>query len=212
MKATHCHGTKPVLRRLPDPNEEALWIANEIKRMMTMTGGLLSHSDFAILLRSAYLSLLVERALANAGIPYRMVGGQRFFDRVEIRIIIDYLRMVNHPDNNQAFLAIINTPSRKIGETSIAEMIKLGEQHKISLWAVAQKVISEELRPTKKLPKPVEQELGRLVTLIKTGRQKMDTVLPAATVPSKLIDFIVKSLDYGNYLRKKYKNDHEDRL
>ncbi|OAL31653.1 hypothetical protein AYO20_08196 [Fonsecaea nubica] len=212
MKATHCHGSQPVLRRLPNPNEEALWIASEIKRTMTMTGGLLLHSDIAILLRSAYLSLLIERALANAGIPYRMVGGQRFFDRVEIRIIIDYLRTISHPDNNQAFTAIINTPARKIGDTSVAEMIKLAEEHKLSLWAVVQKVLTGDLTPEKRLSKPAEQELGRLVNLIRTGRQKLNTVHPAATVPSKLIDFVVESLDFENYLKKKYKDDHEDRL
>ncbi|ETI29017.1 hypothetical protein G647_01470 [Cladophialophora carrionii CBS 160.54] len=212
MKATHCHGTRPVLRRLPNPNEEALWIASEIKRTMAMTGGLLLHSDFAILLRSAYLSLLIERALTTAGIPYRMVGGQRFFDRVEIRVIIDYLRTISHPDNNQAFLAIINIPSRKIGETSIAEMVKLGEENRLSLWTVAQKVLVGELKPAKKLSKPAEQELGRLLNLIKTGRQKMNTVSPATTVPSKLIGFLVNSLDYENYLKKKYKDDHEDRI
>ena len=212
MKATHCHGTRPVLRRLPNPNEEALWIASEIKRMMTMTGGLLLHSDFAILLRSAFLSLLIERALTNSSIPYRIVGGQRFFDRVEIRIIIDYLRTVSHPDNNQAFLAIINTPSRKIGETAIAEIIKLGEENKISLWAAAQRVITGELKPAKKLTRPAEHELGSLITLIKTARQKMDTVSPAATIPSKLIDFFAKSLDYENYLKKRYKDDYEDRV
>lgn len=211
LKATHCHGTPPVLRRLPNPNEEALWIASEIKRVTTMTGGLLVHSDFAILLRSAYLSLLIEKALANSGIPYRMVGGQRFFDRVEIRIIIDYLRSISHPDNNQALLAIINVPSRKIGETSLAELIKLGEDKKLSLWAVVQKVLAGDLNPEKKLSKPAEQELGRLIALIKTARQKMIT-FHAATVPSKLIDFVVKSLDFENYLKKKYKDDHEDRL
>lgn len=211
LKATHCYGTRPVLRRLPNPNEEGLWIANEIKRMMVMTGGLLLHSDFAILLRSAFLSLLIEKALANFGIPYRMVGGQRFFDRVEIRIIIDYLRTISHPDNNQAFLAIINVPSRKIGETSVAQLIKLGEDQKLSLWAVVQKVLCGDLSTAKKLSKPCEQELGRLVSLIKNARQKMDTMVPAV-VPSKLIDFIVKSLDFENYLKERYQNDHEDRL
>ncbi|EXJ95837.1 DNA helicase II/ATP-dependent DNA helicase PcrA [Capronia coronata CBS 617.96] len=211
LKATHCYGTKPVLRRLPNPNEEALWIANEIKRMTVMTGGLLVHSDFAILLRSAHLSLLIEKALANSGIPYRMVGGQRFFDRVEIRIIIDYLRTISHPDNNQAFLAIINVPSRKIGDSTVAELIKMGEDRKLSLWGVVQKVLSGDLSPQKRLSKPAEQELGRLGSLIKNARQKMDTMIPAA-VPSKLIDLIVKSLDFENYLKKKYKDDHEDRF
>lgn len=139
LKATRCYGAKPVLRRLPNPHEEALWIANEIQRIKIMTGSLLYHSDFAILLRSAYLSLLIEKALVRFEIPYRMVGGQRFFDRVEIRILIDYLRTISHPDNNQSFLAIINTPPRKIGETIIAELVRLAEERKLSLWAVVQR-------------------------------------------------------------------------
>lgn len=211
LRATHCYGTLPVLRRLPNPSEEALWITSEIKRMTAMTGGLLRHSDFAILLRSAYLSLLIEKAFANSGIPYRMVGGQRFFDRIEIRIIIDYLRTFSHPDNNQALLAIINVPSRKIGDTTIAELLKLGEARNLSLWAVVQKVLSGNLSSEKRLSKQAEQELGRLATLIKNARHKVDTLLPA-TVPSRLIDFVVKSLDIENYLKKRYKDDHEDRL
>ncbi|KIW17497.1 hypothetical protein PV08_04691 [Exophiala spinifera] len=211
LKATHCRGTQPVLRKLPNPNEEGLWIASEIKRMATMTGDLLSYSDFAILLRSAYLSLLIERALSGAGIPYRMVGGQRFFDRVEIRIIIDYLRTINHPDNNQALVSIINVPSRKIGETTLAEFMKIGEQRKMSLWAVVQGVLAGDITPEKKLSKPAEQELGRLMVLIKNARQKMESMMPA-TVPSKLIDVVIKSIDLEDYIKKKYKDDHEDRL
>lgn len=211
LKATHCLGTRPVLRRLPNPNEEALWIASEIKRMTAMTGGLLQHSDFAILLRSAYLSLLIEKALTSSGIPYRMVGGQRFFDRLEIRIIIDYLRTICHPDNNQALIAIINVPSRKIGETTIAALMKLGQERKLSLWAVVQKVLAGTLSCEKKLSKPAEQELGRFVALIRNGRQKLETLLPP-TVPSQLIDYVVKALDLENYLKKQYKEDHEDRL
>ncbi|KAJ9613790.1 ATP-dependent DNA helicase srs2 [Knufia peltigerae] len=210
LKATHCNGTPPVLRRLPNPNEEALWIASEIKRMATMTGDLLLYWDFAILLRSAYLSLLIERALSNSGIPYRMVGGQRFFDRVEIRIIIDYLRTISHPDNNQALVSIINVPSRKIGETTLAEFMKIGEQRKISLWAVVQRVLVGDIK-AEKTSKHAEQEIGRLVALIKNARQKMESMMPA-TVPSKLIDLVIKSLDLEDYIKKKYKDDHEDRL
>lgn len=211
LKATRCYGTKPVLRRLPNPNEEALWIANEIKRIHMMTGPLLRHSDFAILLRSAYLSLLIEKALASQGIPYRMVGGQRFFDRAEIRILIDYLRTISHPDNNQSFLAIINNPSRKIGETIIAEMVRLAEERKISVWTVAQKVLVGDLAFDKRFPTAAEQALGRLVAMIKNARQKVSTTLPA-NVPSMLIDLVVKSIGFEDYLRSKYKEDHEERL
>lgn len=211
LKATRCYGAKPVLRRLPNPHEEALWIANEIQRIKIMTGSLLYHSDFAILLRSAYLSLLIEKALVRFEIPYRMVGGQRFFDRVEIRILIDYLRTISHPDNNQSFLAIINTPPRKIGETIIAELVRLAEERKLSLWAVVQKVLTGDLSLDKRFPTPTEHALGRLVVLIKNARLKMSTTLPAI-VPSMLIDYVVKHIGFEDYLKSKYKGEHEERL
>lgn len=211
LKATHCFGTQPVLRRLPNANEEALWIATEIKRISMMTGSLLAHSDFAILLRSAYLSLLIEKALAKSGIPYRMVGGQRFFDRAEIRILIEYLRTISHPDNNQAFLAIINTPSRGIGETTIAELVRLGEERNGSLWTVIQKVLSGSLAIDKKVSRSAEQELWRLVKLIRNARDKVLISHPG-NVPSMLIDLVVRSIGFEDYLKKKFKDDHEDRL
>ncbi|KEF52604.1 DNA helicase II/ATP-dependent DNA helicase PcrA [Exophiala aquamarina CBS 119918] len=210
LKATHCFGTQPVLRRLPNPKEEASWIANEIKRVSVMTGSLLAFSDFAILLRSAHLSLLIEKELANSGIPYRMVGGQRFFDRAEIRILIEYLRTISHPANNQAFLAIINTPSRKIGETTIAELVRVGEERKFSVWMVAQKVLSGNLALDKNISKPAEQKLGHLVSLVRNARDKVSTAQPG-NVPSMLIDLVVKAIGYEDYLKEKYKNDYENR-
>ena len=65
----------------------------------------------------------IEQALANAGIPYKMVGGRRFFDRVEVRIVLDYLRTISHPDNNSALLSIINTPARKVGDATVAAFV-----------------------------------------------------------------------------------------
>jgi len=211
LKATHSFGTLPVLRRLPNANEEASWISAEIKRISMMTGPLLAYSDFAILLRSAFLSLLIEKALTKSGIPYRIVGGQRFFDRVEIRILIDYLRTISHPDNNQAFLAIINTPSRGIGEATVAELVRVGEERHFSVWTVVQKVLSGSLAIDRKLSRSVEQDLWRLVKFINSARDKVLITLPG-NVPSMLIDLVVRSIGYEDYLKKKYKEDHEDRL
>jgi DNA helicase-2/ATP-dependent DNA helicase PcrA len=72
--ATHTVGTRPVLRKLPDARKEADWIVTEIQRCMGLTGDLLGLNDFAILLRSASLSRLLESELGKAGIAYRMVG------------------------------------------------------------------------------------------------------------------------------------------
>ena len=211
LKSTHCYGTLPVLRKLPNAHEEALWITAEIKRMMNMTGGLLQHSDVAVLIRSAYLSLLIEKSFTSAGIPYRMVGGMRFFDRAEIRLIVDYLRTISHPDNDPAFLSIINVPSRKIGDATIASFIKLAEEERLPVWQVVQKVFSGKLKPDKKLSNPSEQDLHKLVNIINEARKKMTTTNPA-NVPSMLIEFLVQKLCLPTYLQKKYKDDYEDRI
>jgi DNA helicase-2/ATP-dependent DNA helicase PcrA len=74
LQPTHTVGTRPVLRRLCDAHKEAEWIITEIQRIKGLTGELLDLNDFAILLRSAALSRLIESALGKAGIAYRMVG------------------------------------------------------------------------------------------------------------------------------------------
>ena len=210
LTATHCYGTLPVLRKVPNPHEEALWIVNEIKRMTAMTGGLLQYSDFAILLRSAFLSLLIEKGLGNSGIPYKMVGGHRFFDRVEVRLVIDYLRTISAPDNNSALLGIINVPSRKIGATTIKELLRVGDENKLSLWATIQKLLSNNLSLDKKLSKPAEQNLRGLIGLINDGRKKMSSTKPEDT-PQVLIEYVASTIALKDYLKLKYDEDYEDR-
>lgn len=210
LKSTHCYGTLPVLRRLPNPHEEAAWLVSEVKRMTKMTGGCLEYGDIAILLRSAFLSLLIEKALANAGIPYKMVGGRRFFDRVEVRLLLDYLRVISHPDNNSALLSIINTPTRKVGDGTVAELNRAAEAAKVSLWTLVQKVLNGEITLEKKLSKPAEQGLKDLVALIKKGQDKLKTFEPAQA-PGKLIELVASTLHFQDYLKKQYKEDWEDR-
>ena len=74
LSATHSVGTRPVLRRLANAHKEAEWLVSEIQRCMGLSGDLLDLNDFAILLRSASLSRLIESELGKAGIAYRMVG------------------------------------------------------------------------------------------------------------------------------------------
>jgi DNA helicase II / ATP-dependent DNA helicase PcrA len=211
LKSTHCHGALPVLRRLPNSFEEGLWIASEVRRIIASTGGLIGHADIAVLIRSGYLSSRVEKAFTNAGIPYRMVGGTRFFDRAEIRLIVDYLRTISHPDNNAAFLAIINVPSRKIGEKAIESLAKLSEEHELPIFRVVQRVLAGSLVPEKKLSKPSEQDLSRLVNIINKARDKMED-MPPAQVPGRLVEYVVEALHLQAYLQKKYKDDYEDRI
>jgi len=210
LKATHCYGNFPVLRKLPSAHDEAKWIVAEIKRVKAMTGTMIRFSDYAILIRSAHLSLLIENALGKAGIPYRMVGGYRFFDREEIRTLLGYLRTMSQPNNNAALSAIINIPSRKIGDESLKELLRLADEKGVSLWVVVQKVTQGDLALKKKLNRPAEQNLCKLISQIRDAKKRMASV-SAESTPKFLLDFWIKQLTYREYLQGKHSEDHENR-
>ena len=207
---THGPGTVPVLRRLPSAETEAAWIASEIQRTMALMGGLLEYSDFAILLRSASLSRLIESKFANSQIPYRMVGGHKFYDRVEIKILLDYLRVISRPDNNDAVARIVNTPSRGVGETTVKAMLEEAEAKRITLWQLIENVIQGYTRSHLKISNAAEKGLGSFRGIIISCRSKMlESSNPAS--PEELLRHLTKKLDFKAYLEKHHNADHEAR-
>ena len=207
---THCPGTTPVLRRLPSSEIEASWIVSEILRIIGLTGRLLTFSDFSVLLRSAALSRQVESAMGKAGIPYRMVGGQRFFDRAEIRLVLDYLRVVSQPSNNDALSRVINVPARGIGVTTAKSLLEEAEVKKVTLWSHICDAVQGRQSVRTKISKPAEQGLGSLMRIVLTCKKKLvDEEKPQS--PEDLVQYIIKQLGLQNYLEKNYPNDHETR-
>ena len=205
---THCPGTMPVLRRLPNAEVEASWIVSELQRAAGLTGGLLAYSDFAILLRSASLSRQVESAMGRAGIPYRMVGGKKFFDRIEVKILLDYLRVVSQPNNNDAIFRIINIPARGLGATTVKGLLEEAETGKVALWTLLRN--SSQTTTRTKLSKAAEQGLGSFVNLVLTSRYKiLDANDPIS--PETILAYIIEKLDFQHYLAKSYADDHEAR-
>ena len=207
---THCPGTMPVLRRLLSSEIEASWIVSEILRMIGLTGHMLTFSDISILLRSAALSRQVESAMGKAGIPYRMVGGQRFFDRAEIKLVLDYLRVVGQPNNNDALSRIINVPTRGIGATTAKSLLEEAELKKVNLWSHISDAFQGRHNVRMKFSKAAEQGLGSLINIVLTARRRLlDAEKPQS--PEDILRFIIKKLGLQNYLEKNYPNDHETR-
>lgn len=205
---THCPGTMPVLRRLPSAEIEALWIVSEIQRTAGLTGRLLTYSDYAILLRSASLSRQVETAMGRAGIPYRMVGGKKFFDRLEIKILLDYLRVVSQPNNNDAISRIINIPARGVSAITVKGLLEEAETRKVALWTLLRKSTQNTTRT--KLSKAAEQGLGSFVNLILTSRNKLlDVSNPDS--PETILGYMIEKLGFRHYLKKTHADDHEAR-
>lgn len=210
LEATHTFGTLPVLRRLPNPNAEALWMVLEIKRSVALTGGLLRMSDFAVLLRSASLSTRIETAFGRAGIPYKMVGGRKFFDRTEVKTLLNYLRVISHTDHSDALLGIINVPPRRIGDETIKQLTSGAEKAQVTLWTFIKDVIQGHRSTEKKLQKAAELGLCSLVKLIETSKQKLQDC-EDASAPCVLLEYIAESLSFQEYLLKTYPLDEDGR-
>ncbi|RDL41758.1 p-loop containing nucleoside triphosphate hydrolase [Venustampulla echinocandica] len=211
LMPTHTVGTRPVLRKLSGAYKEAEWIVMEIQRCRGLTGNLLDLNDIAILLRSASLSRLIETALGKAGIAYKMVGGLRFYDRVEIKTILDYLRVINQPDNNDALARIINTPSRRIGEATIKLLLEEANRGKVSLWSLILRSVQGNQTLAIKLQKQAEQGLSKLVNMIITGGKKLAGTLKERSTITEIIEFVIEKTDYEKWLEVHHDDVHKGR-
>jgi DNA helicase-2/ATP-dependent DNA helicase PcrA len=109
-------GERVVYRRLADEREEARYVCREIERYVRREGGV---ADVAVFYRTNAQSRVIEDALVREGIPYHMVGGMRFYERMEVKDILAYLKVLVNPADEIAVKRIINTPPRGIGHATV---------------------------------------------------------------------------------------------
>ena len=124
-------GNKLIYRRAEDEKDEAYFVASEINRMK---GPGKRYSDFAILYRTNAQSRTFEEALSRRGIPYRVLGGLRYYDRKEIKDMMCYLRLVQNQADDLALTRIINEPKRGIGGKTLEKMTALAQVRNESLF------------------------------------------------------------------------------
>jgi DNA helicase II / ATP-dependent DNA helicase PcrA len=212
LRATHGHGLRPVLRKLPSSAGEAAWIVSEIKRMHTLSANSLQHDDFAILLRTQSLSRVVETALGKEGVPYRMVGVRKFFDRAEIKLVIDYLRVINDPSNNEALEHVINVPSRRIGDATVKSLREEATKAEVSCWNLIREFAQGNRKLKTKIPADTEKGMKTFVGVILKGRNKLlGASSEQAATPVDLIKHVVKATRLDEYIKHKYENEAEAR-
>lgn len=95
-----------------------------------------NYSDVAILYRNSRLSYVIERSLAREKIPYKIVGGFKFFERAEVKDVIAYLCVIANPADDQRLKRIINVPARKIGAATVDKIATLAQQYKVSMMEI----------------------------------------------------------------------------
>ncbi|MFZ4585967.1 MAG: 3'-5' exonuclease, partial [Acidimicrobiia bacterium] len=103
-----------------DEHDEAAYVAHEIQRLVNNEGE--RFSDIAVFYRTNAQSRVVEEAFVHAGVPYRVVGGLKFYDRREVKDALAYLRALTNPDDEVSWRRIANTPKRGVGDTSVAKI------------------------------------------------------------------------------------------
>ena len=158
VDVVHFHGQ--------NDNDEGIWVATEIKRLVS--DETCKYSDFAILYRAHHVSRSIEQSLIRENIPYSVFGGIRFFERKEIKDVLAYLRLIEFGDDF-SFLRIVNTPSRGLGKKFIENIVKIAQRDDISLYSALEKNV--ELKDLNR------KGAAEFITLTEKFKKLKDTLL-----------------------------------
>ena len=162
-----------------DGDEEARVIGDDIESLQRKGERL---NDMAILVRASFQMRAFEDRFITLGVPYRVVGGPRFYERAEIRDALAYLKIVASPDNDLAFERIINVPKRGIGESTVKRMHALARARGLPLYRAA-----DEISLTAELPAKTRTALRQLIDSFGRWRQMADT-LPHTELAEIVLD------------------------
>lgn len=158
----NAEGEKIRIIRAINDMEEAAWVANNI--FETKMNQQVSPRDFAILYRTNMQSRAMEEALRKINIPYRIFGGVSFYQRKEIKDMLAYFRLVINHHDEDAFLRIVNFPTRGIGKTSIEKLIVAANDNQVPLMEVAAQPQQYQIP----IGSAVQRRLQDFVTMIKS--------------------------------------------
>ena len=191
-------GDKIVLYRADDEVEEAAWVVGELQRQHEQ--GALRWSEVAIFYRANAQSRIIEERLASASIPYRVVGGTRFYDRREIKDALAYLRAIVNPADEVSLKRVLNVPKRGIGDSSITKLDQYAASHGISF--------SEALNswPEAGISGPAKKGLANFTELINQLSNR------TREGPAEIIHQVLERSGYISELRDERSIEAEGRL
>lgn len=144
--------------------DEARYMAERIQHYI---GQGISRTEIGVLYRSNAQSRVLEEALLRLGIPYRIYGGQRFFERAEIKNALAYVRLLANPHDDAAFDRVVNTPTRGLGDKTLEQIRALAREQNIDLWNA-----SHHLLANKVLAARASSALEQFIELINTLKQQ----------------------------------------
>jgi DNA helicase-2/ATP-dependent DNA helicase PcrA len=137
-------GTKPTIYDAEDDLEEASYVAGRIQALQKE-----SDRRIAVLYRTNAQSRAFEEELISRGIPHLLVGGQRFYERKEIKDALAYLKLILNPHDNTAFGRVVNVPTRGVGGASLALVQRAATENDVSLWEATATLLDDAALPSR---------------------------------------------------------------
>ena len=189
------HGDAIRVIRCRNEEAEAERVAVEILTLHLKTQR--PYSDFAILYRGNYQAKLIELKLQHHQIPYRLSGGTSFFARQEVKDLMSYFRLLVNPDDDNAFLRVINVPRREIGSTTLEKLGNYATARKISMYAAC-----DEMGLGEHLDGRFTDRLSRFKRYMDNLRQRCAQNDPIAALRSMVMD-----IDYETWVRSQTSSD-----
>ncbi len=164
--------------------EESIYIAKKIRQLFNSG---VPYEDMAVLYRTNAQSRGIEEALMSNSLPYKIVGGLRFYERKEIKNIIAYLKLIYNPNDNQSLRRIINVPKRGIGDTTVKKLAELADKEGLSIFEILNNIDSQE-------------DFSARHKALLTGFRDTISNLISSQNSMELSEFVSHTLEYSGYL------------
>lgn len=181
-------GSPVHIQYVQSEHHEGEMVVGRIKNAVAMRAR--KHKDFAILYRTNAQSRAMEESLIRYGVPYRIVGGVRFYDRKEIKDLIAYLRLLYQPADRASFMRIVNVPTRGLGNVSVQKFLDLQEMSGLPILNMLYQ--ADRLEALTPKARKSFADLGEMLARLKEASETM-------TLP-ELIEALIKRIGYLDYL------------
>jgi DNA helicase-2/ATP-dependent DNA helicase PcrA len=183
------HGLPVQMLQVVNERAEGEAIVRRVRN--AVDGGMRKYSNFAVLYRTNAQSRMIEETLIHYGVPYRIVGGQRFYDRKEIKDLIAYMRLIFQPEDRSSLVRAANVPTRGVGEKSVDKFLEWQRMNKMTLLQAMDDVEECDMLMTRAI-----NGLKQLGDLLRTMREVM-----ADEPPQAVLESVIRRLNYYEYLQ-----------
>ena len=201
LKTTMEEGDLVKLNCFKNGKDEAIGISDEIEKKLKKK---YSYNNIAILVRAIFQTREFEERFLKIGLPYRILGGTKFYERAEIKDCVAYLRLIHQPKDDLAFDRIVNSPKRSIGESTTKLIHEFSKKKKLSLEVASKKLIELNLiKPKTKIG------LSSFLFLMDKWRNDLN-IKKVSHV--KLLQTVLDESGYSAMLKNKKDIDNENRL